>query len=326
MRRLFLLLLAMNCGGAMAQAQPAGYPTRPVRVQVGFPPGGASDVVSRLVAQPLGERLGRPVIIENRPGVNGAIAADTVAKAAPDGHTLLVAGTPLMGLGKVLFPNRPYDPEKDLTPVTLLAASPFIVAVNPALIAATTVRELVAVVKARPGQFAFASTGNASAFQMAAELFKLLAGLDMLHVPYKGNGPVLADLAAGQIPIAFTDLGSTSSFQKSGRIRVLAIAAKQRTALAPDIPTAAESGLPGWEALGSFGLIGTGGTPAGVVARLNAEVTAILRRPDIRERILATSNEPAPMSIEEYGNFIRSERDKWVRVIREAGIKVEADG
>ncbi len=312
-------------GAAFAQAPQsgAGYPSRPIRLVVHFPPGGSTDTVSRIFAPVLTERLGKPVIVDNRPGGNGVIGAEIVAKAAPDGHTLFVASASVLVLNPILRQNLPYDPVRDFVPITRLVTSPFIVAINPSLIPAASVRELIAAVKAKPGQLAFASGGNGSAMHLAGELFRLLAGLEMIHVPYKGNGPAMADLAGGQVPIAFVDLGSTSAFSKSGRVRILAIAAAQRTTLAPELPTAAESGLPNWEALGWYGLVAPAGTSADIISRVNAEMTAILKLPEIRARIVATGSEPAPDTPGEFDKFIKSETGKWTKVIKEAGIKVE---
>jgi len=323
MRHCLAFLAALFVASAAAQVPPAvSYPTHPVRLLLHFPPGGATDIVARIISPPLAERLGKPVLVENRPGAAGILASELTAKAPPDGHTLYMATASSLAHNPILFAKLPYDPAKDFAPITLLVTSPFIVAVHPSN-PVNSVRELIATVKAQPGQWAFATGGNASGMHLAAELFRIMAGLQMTHVPYKGNGPALQDLAAGQVPIAFTDLGSTSGFLKSGRIKILAVASNKRSANAPDIPTAAESGLPGWEALGWFGLVATGGTPEDVVNRLNTEVVAILRQPDIRERILATGNEPEPMTIAEFRSFIKSEYVRWEKVIRTAGIKVE---
>ena len=267
--------------------------------------------------------LGKAVVVENRPGASGAIGAEVVAKAPPDGHLLLIAGTSsVMGLNSVLIKNLPYDP-KELAPITLLVTSPFIIAINTAMLPAGSVKELLALLKAKPQQLSFGSGGNFSGMHLAGEYFKSLFDLDMQHVGYKGNGPALSDLSGGQIPMAFTDLGSTGPYVKSGKIKILAVASKQRTLLAPDIPTTAEAGLPAWEALGSFGLMTTAGSPQEIINRLNAEVTRILRLPDVHDRILFTGNEPAPMSPDEFNNFIKSEVVKWTKVIKDSGIKFE---
>jgi tripartite-type tricarboxylate transporter receptor subunit TctC len=323
LRSAAVLLFALSTAGSVLAQQPSsGYPNRPVRLMTHFPPGGSTDIIARLISPLLAERLGKPVVVENRPGAGGIVASELTAKAPPDGHTLYMATASSLAHNPILFAKLPYDPVKDFAPLTLLVTSPFMVAVHPSN-PVNSVRELITMVKAKPGQMAFASGGNASGMHLAGELFRILAGLEMIHVPYKGNGPALQDLAGGQVPIAFTDLGSTSALLKGGRIKILAVATRQRSPLAPDIPTAAESGLPGWEAFGWFGLVTTGGTPADIVNRLNAEVTSILRQADIRERILATGNEPGPMSVEEFRSFIRSEYVRWEKVIREARIKVD---
>lgn len=324
MVRLLVTVVAMLCTvwvTSTAYAQ-SGYPKRPVRLIVTFPPGGSSDLIARIISPPLSERLGQSVVVDNRPGAGGAVGAEAVAKAAPDGHTLMIAGTSsVMGLNSILIPNLPYDP-KDLAPVTLLVTSPFIVAINPTMIPVSSVKELLAFLKAKPQPLSFGSGGNFSGMHLAGELFRSTFALDLQHVGYKGNGPALSDLSGGQIPMAFVDLGSTGPFVKGGRIKIIAVASKQRTPLAPDLPTTAEAGLPGWEALGSFGLFTTAGTPTDIVGRVNAEVTRILRLPDIRERILATGNEPAPTTPEEFGAFIKSEVSKWIRVLKESGTKI----
>jgi tripartite-type tricarboxylate transporter receptor subunit TctC len=318
MRLVLPLLLLCHAFAASAQS----YPSKPVRMLVYFPPGGATDIVARIISPPLSERLGRPVVVENRPGASGAIAAEITAKAAPDGHTLFIAGSSsVMGLNPILIKNLPYHP-KELASITRLVTSPFIVAVNTSALPVSSIRELVAALKAKPN-LPFASGGNASGMHLAGEYFRGLAGVDMYHVPFKGNGPAMSGLAGGQVPVAFVDLGSTASYAKSDRVKVLAVAAAERTPMAPDIPTAAESGLPGWEASGSFGLVTTAGTPRDIILRLNREVTDILRNPDIRTRILATNNEPAPTTPEEYDTFIRNEVAKWLKVIKAANIKVE---
>ena len=314
------LIAAIACASIAAQAQ--SFPTRPVRVVVTFPPGGSSDTVTRLISPRLSERLGQPVVVENRPGGGGSIGVDLVAKSAPDGHTLVVGAQGGLALNTIFYPKLPYDPLKDFAPITLLVKSPFVVSVNPAVMQAGSVKELIALLKVRRGT-PFASGGTGSGMHLAGELFKLMANLDMIHVPYKGNGPALTDLAGGQVPLAFTDLGSAPAFLKSGRIRALAVTSKDRTSLAPDIPSATEAGLPGWVAFGWFGLAAPAGTPSAVIGRLNAETTAILRQSDVRERILATYNEPSPTTPEEFGDFIRAEIANWSKVIREAGVKLE---
>ncbi len=319
-----LFCCVLLCALAAAAWAQAPYPNRPVRIFVTFPPGGSTDLIARIFSPPLAERLGKPVVVENRPGASGAIAAEIVAKSPPDGHTLLVAPTSsVMGLNPLLIPNLPYDP-KDFAFITLLVTSPFLVAVSPTVMpGVNTLPQLIAAIRQKGGPVPFGSGGYLSGMHLAGEFFKSLTGLNMTHVPYKGNGPALSDLAGGQIPIAFVDLGSTGPFVKAGRIKIVALAIKQRSALAPDLPTAAESGLPGWEAVGSFGLVTPVGTPQPVIRRLNTEVTSILRMPDIRERILATGNEPAPGTPEEHAAFTAHEVAKWTKVFKDAGLKPE---
>jgi tripartite-type tricarboxylate transporter receptor subunit TctC len=314
------LVAATACAAIAAQAQT--YPTKPIRVIVTFPPGGSSDTVTRLISPRMSERLGQPIVIENRPGGGGGIGADAVAKSAPDGYTLVVGAQGGLALNTIFYPNLPYNPLKDFAPITLLVKSPFVVSVNPAVTPVGSVKELIALLKTQRGT-PFASGGTGSGMHLAGELFKLMANLDMTHVAYKGNGPALTDLAGGQVPLAFTDLGSTPAFLKSGRIRALAVTSRQRTSLAPDIPSATEAGLPAWVASGWFGLAAPAGTPSAVISRLNAETTATLRQSDVRKRILATYNEPSPTTPEEFGDFIRAEIANWSKVVRDAGVKLE---
>jgi len=300
------------------------YPSKPVRIVVSFPPGGSTDIIARILSPALQERTGQPFLVENRPGGSGgrSVAGSIVTKAAPDGYTLLIAGGSSFYSLNRPGDQQPYDPLKDLTPITLLVTSPFVIVTNPAMLPANSMKELIPLIKAKPG-IPFGSGGAGSGMHLAGELFKYLIKADMTHVPYKGNVPAVNDLMGGQIPIAFVDLGSVTRFLKEPRVRVLAVASTKRSANAPDIPTTAESGLPGWEALGSFGLFAPGGTPMPVLRRLNAEVTALLRRPDLAERILATGNEPAPMAIEEYSKFIADEIPRWNKLARESGAKFD---
>lgn len=315
------LAVAVLAGAASAAAAQS-WPAKPVRIVVTFPPGGSSDTVTRIIAPKLGEALGQAVVVENRPGAGGAIGADLVAKSPPDGYMLLVGAQGGLALNTIFYPSLPYDPVKDFAPITLLVTSPFTVLVNPAVTPVGSVQELIAFVKANPGM-PYASGGTGSGMHLAGELFKLIAGLDMSHVPYKGNGPAIIDLVGGQVRIAFADLGSVSSQVRAGRVRALAVARRERTQLAPDVPSAVEAGLPGWAAVGWFGLAAPAATPPAIVERLNVATTAILRMNDVREKILATYNEPTPTTPKEFGDFIRSEIATWSKVIRESGIRIE---
>jgi tripartite-type tricarboxylate transporter receptor subunit TctC len=304
------------------QAASQAYPSKPVHIVVNFPPGGSSDAIARILSPLLSDRLGQPVVVENRPGGGngrGNIGATYVAGTAPDGYTLLISGVPIFyTLSTAPGAPPPYELGKDFAPITRLVTSPMVIAVNPSNLPVNSIKELLPVLKGKPG-LAFGSGGKGSGMHLAGEAFKQLSSVDITHVPYKGNGPALNDLVGGQIPIAFIDLGSASRFLKAGRLRVLAVASAQRSALAPEIPTAAESGLPGWEALGSFGLFGPGGLPAAIVRRLNTEVSALLLRADIRERVLATGNEPAPMTPEDFWRFLATDMQRWVKRARDSG-------
>lgn len=317
MKKWSLFALALFASTAIAQ-----YPVKPIHVVVTFPPGGSSDTIARLIGPRLGATLGQPIIVDNRPGGGGGIGADLVARAAPDGYTLLVGAAGGLALNPVIYEKTPYDPVKDFAPITLLVTSPFIVAVNPSVTPVNNLKELIALVKSKPGM-PFASGGTGTGMHLAGELFKMMVQAQMTHVPYKGNGPALSDLVGGQVPIAFVDLGSTPQFMKSGRIRILAVAAATRTALAPDIPTGAEAGLPGWEALGWFGLVAPAATPRAIVQRLNTETVAILKDSEIRKKILATGNEPAPTTPEAFGEYIRAELARWSKVVKASGQKFE---
>lgn len=322
MQQAVRVLSALVLVGAALQAASQGYPVKPVHIVVSFPPGGSSDAIARILSPGLQDRLGQPILVENRPGGGsgrGNIGATFVTHSAPDGYTLLIAGVTIFyTLSTAPDAPAPYEPGKDFTPITALVTSPMVIAVDPARLPVDSIKELVPVLKGKPG-LAFGSGGRGSGMHLAGELFKQLTGAEITHVPYKGNGPALNDLIGGQIPIAFIDLGSVTRFLKSGRVRVLAVASAQRSALGPELRTAAESGLPGWEALGSFGLHGPAGLPDAILGRVNAEVTALLVRPDIRERILATGSEPAPMSPEEFGRFIARQVPFWVKIARDSG-------
>ena len=311
-------ILALCTGTAPAQT---GFPNKPIRFIVSFPPGGSSDLVARAMAPRMAERLGQPVLVENRAGAGGNIGIDLVAKAPPDGYTIGLGAAGALSINFSLYPNMPFDPLRDLAPVSMLAIIPIVVAAHPSVPAAS-VRELIALLKARPGQLSYGTTGSGSAMHLASELLKLMTDTDMLHVPYKGSAPATADLAGGQLPLAIVDLTSALPHIRSGRIKAIAVTGSRRSITAPEIPTIAEGGVPGYEADGWFGVVAPAGTPREIIARLNAEVIEALKAPDIRERLLAGGAEAATGTPEEFGSFIRSEIPKWARVIKAAGVKV----
>ena len=309
-----LMVAAPNC---FAQA----YPSKPVRIIVTFAAGGGTDLAARTVAPKLSEGLGQSIVVENRAGANGAVGADALAKSPADGYTLMVgaAGTLAVAphLGKL-----PFDTFKDFAPVSLLATSPFIVTVNPG-VKAESLKELIALAKANPGKLTFGSSGTGGAPQLATELFKSMAGVNLLHVPYKGLGPAITDLLGGQINVIFADVGLVTAHIKSARLRGLAVTGSTRSATVPDLPTIAEAGVPGYAAGTWYGLFAPAGTPPAIVARLSEETRRALAHPDVRASLAAQGVDPAGNTPEQFAAFVRDEHAKWGRVIRDAGIKAE---
>jgi tripartite-type tricarboxylate transporter receptor subunit TctC len=288
---------------------------------VPFPPAGATDVVGRIVAQKLSERWGQAVLVENRPGAGGSIGSDVVAKAAPDGYTLLMATTSTHSIGPSLS-KLPYDPIKDFAPIVHVANVPNVLVVSPVL-AAKTVDELVAYAKANPGKLNYASSGNGTIVHLNAELFKLLTGTDFQHVPYKGTALSIPDLANGQIAMLFDSLASVMPHVRSGRVRPIAINAGKRSALLPDLPTLAEAGLPAFDTYTWFGMFAPARTPADIVAKVQADVVAALEAPDLRERFAAVGAEPVGSTAGEFTQRILADSAKWARVIKAANVKVQ---
>jgi tripartite-type tricarboxylate transporter receptor subunit TctC len=304
---------------ACAVAQP--YPNRPVRMIVPFAPGGATDIIARLVGQKLGERLGQSIVIENKPGAGTTVGNAEVAKARNDGYTLLFAPTPFV-ISQVVYPSLPYDPQKDFAPVSLLAVSPFILVVN-AGFAPKTTAELVALAKEKPGSISFASAGNGTVPHLAGELFKLRAGIDLQHVPYKGGGPAIVDLVSGQVPMMFATPIEVSQHVQSGRLRVLGTTSLQRLAALPDVPTLSESGYPDFEVLSFFGVLAPAGTPAEIVQRLAAELAAVMELADVRERFAQQSADARVLGPAAFAAFLGRERDKWADIVKRSGAKVD---
>jgi len=312
-----LSALALLAGGAAAQS----YPSRPVRVIVPFAPGGATDIIARLVAQKLADRLGQSVVVENKPGAGTTIGNAEVAKAKPDGYTLLFAPTPFV-ISQVVYPTLPYDPQKDFAPVSLLAVSPFILVVNAAFPAKSTA-ELVAIAKAKPGTVTFASAGNGTVPHLAGELFKLRAGIDIVHVPYKGGGPAIVDLVSGQVPMMFATPIEVSQHVQSGRLRVLGATSLARLAAMPDVPTLSESGYPDFEVLSFFGVLAPAGTPPEIVNRVAADLAAVMEMSDVRERFAQQSAEARVLGPAAFSAFLARERDKWADIVKRSGAKVD---
>jgi tripartite-type tricarboxylate transporter receptor subunit TctC len=317
MRALLVVLALAVSTGAFAQAD---YPARPLRLIVTVPPGGAADFIARLVGGRLAASLGQPVLVENRAGASGSIAADAVAKAPPDGYTLLQASITTHGIGPHLFEKLPYDPVKDFAPVSGLALLPLIMAVN-AELPARDVSQLVSYSKSNP--LNFASSGSGGAPHMAAELFKSVTGANLVHVPYKGSGPAVADLVGGRVQIMFDAAPSLIQHVRSGRLRVLAAASAQRNRLLPEVPTFAELGYPRVDVSLWYGLLAPAGTPRAVIDKLNHQVAIVLQNSEIKEKLQAQGAEPMPGSPQAFAAFMQEEMAKWAPVVKQAGIRLE---
>jgi tripartite-type tricarboxylate transporter receptor subunit TctC len=303
-------------------AQTDTYPSRPVRIVVTVPPGGAADFIARTVGAKLSEALAQAVLVENRAGASGTIAADAVAKAAPDGYTLLQNSITTHGVAPLIFAKLPYDSFKDLAPITLLSQIPLIMVVN-AEVPAGSVADFVALAKGKPGSFSFASSGAGGAPHLTGELFKSVTGIDLVHVPYKGSGPAVTDLVAGRVQVMFDGAPALLAHVRSGKLRVLAAASRERNPLAPDVPIFAELGYPGIEVALWYGLMAPAGTPRAIVDRLNAELARILNLPDIRERFAAQGAAATPTTPEQFAQFMRAEIARWEPVVKKAGVKAE---
>jgi len=319
-RHAALLLLALAALPSMALAQ--AWPSKPIKWVVPFAPGGTTDILARTVGDKLALALGQPVIVENRPGAGGGVGADVVAKAAPDGYTLVGGTISTHAINASLYRKLPYDPVKDFAAITLIARLPNLLVVNPE-IPATSVRELVTLMKANPGKYTFASSGNGTSQHLSGELFKSIAGVEMQHIPYKGSPPALQDVVGGQVSMTFDNITTALPLAKAGKLRPLAVTTARRSDVAPEIPTMAEAGLAGYE-IGSWqGVFAPAGTPPAVVNRLNAEIVRILRMPEIRDKLLALGAEPVGNSPEEFSAMVRSEVVKWAEVVKRSGAQVD---
>ncbi|MDO9711816.1 Bug family tripartite tricarboxylate transporter substrate binding protein [Paracraurococcus lichenis] len=314
-------LIAAMLGATAARAQPA-WPEHAVRLVVPFPPGGSNDIVARLLAEALRERGGQPVLVENRAGAGGNIGADAVAKAAPDGHTLLLAAPGPFAINEHLYRSMPYDPARDLVPVALVAAVP-IVLVVPAESPARTLRDLIASAKQAPGRLAFGSSSIGGTNHLAGELLKDMAGIDIVHVPYRGAAPAMTDLVAGRLQFYFDNMPGVLPQIRDGRIRALAVAGAARAAVLPAVPTMAEAGLPGFAASAWFGLAAPGGTPPALAQRIGEAVLATLTEPSLREKLAAAGAEPGSLGPAGFARFVAAERLRWGEVVRASGARAE---
>ena len=311
-----MVLLAYGMGIATAQ----NYPTKPIRLIAPFPPGGSTDLLARVMAQKLIEAWGQQVIVENRGGAGGTIGVELAARAPADGYTLVMGHIGTFGANPTLYPKLPYDPIKDFAPVTLLAMVPNAMVVHPAL-PVRTVKDVLAVARAKPGQMLYGSGGNGSAAHLAVVYFELLAKIKLTHIPYKGTGPAIVDLIAGQTSMMITGMAALMPHIKSGKLRPLAVGTAKRLAVLPDVPTINEAGVPGYEATQWYGILAPAATPRDIVLKLNAEMVKALRQPDVRERLAADGTVPVGNTPEEFGAHIKTEIARWAPVVKASGAR-----
>lgn len=322
MKRLVATALVAACALLSGHAAAQNFPNKPVRMIVAFPPGGATDIVARIMSQKLSEMWGQQVFVDNRGGAAGTIGTDLMAKSPPDGYNLFMATMGNLTANTVLYHNLPFDVERDLAPVTLVVKVHFVMVAYPSF-PPKTVQELIALAKAKPGEINYASSGTGGAPHLGGELFKSMAGVNLTHVPYKGSGPSFADLLGGQVSLTIDSLAQALPYIKSGRLRALAVTGANRAPMLPDVPTVAESGVPGYELTNWFGLVTRAGTPREIIHRVNADVVKVLQMPDVRERFLGMALDPVGDTPEQFGAYIKSETAKWAKVIKEAGITAE---
>jgi tripartite-type tricarboxylate transporter receptor subunit TctC len=315
-------LLAVFAATVVVPAHAQSYPSKPIRVVVPYPAGGTSDILARSIGQKLSESWGQPVIVENKPGANGNVGADIVAKSPPDGYTLLLADIGALAISPSVYPTLPFDPTKDFAPVTMVAYSPHILVVHPS-VAAGSVNELIALAKAKPGKLNFAISGMGGAPHLAGVDFALRAGIDWVYVPYKGGAQAIADVAGGQADVTLNGMLATYPLVQGGKLKLLAVSSAKRMSAIPDTPTIAESGLSGFESGSWQGIVAPAGTPREVVAKLNAEVGRIVTTPEMRANLGKQGADVRTNTPDEFAAFIRSEKAKWAKVVKEANVKVE---
>jgi len=310
--------IVLHCASDAPAAE--SFPARPIRLIVTFPPGGSTDLMARAVQPQLEQRLGQSIIIDNRPGAGGTIGVDAIAKAEPNGYVIGIGAAGALAVNISLNEKLPYDPFTDLAPISGLAQSPFVLAAPPSF-PGNSIADVIALAKTKPQSLSLGHGGNGTAMHLTAQLFNQLTGFDLTLVPYRGSGPVTQDLVAGRIPLGITDIPSSVSQIEARQIKVIGITSRERFPSMPDVPTFAESGLPGYESIGWFGFIAPASTPPDVVAILNAAIVATLRDPATRDGIHAMGAEPKPGSPAEFGKFIRSEHEKWARVVAQSGAR-----
>ena len=312
--------LALLLGIAPALAQ--NYPSKPIRILIAQAPGSATDTISRVVGHRLSEALGQPIVVEARPGAGGAVGAEAAARSAPDGYTLFMANNSTHGSNPALYPKLPYDAVNDFAPISMVASVPYVLVVHPT-VAVSSVRELIALAKSQPGKINYASAGNGSTHQFCGELLKSTAGIDLVHIPYKGSPPGVTAVMAGEVQLMFANLADIGSQIRSGKVKPLAVTALKRAEQFPNLPTMVEAGVADFEIMSWFGLLAPAGTPAPIVARLNAEVIKVLARDDVKSTLGANGLNVASSSPEQFSAHIKSEIARFTRIARTAGIKAE---
>jgi tripartite-type tricarboxylate transporter receptor subunit TctC len=320
MLKALLVAAALLAGSIPASAQP--YPNRPLRIVVPFPPGGGTDIGTRIVAQKLQEAWGQAVIVENKPGAAGIVGTELTAKSAPDGYTFMMGNIGTHAINVSLYKKLAYDPVKDFAPVSMVADLPLLLLVHPS-VPANSVKELIALAKSQPGKLNFSSSGAGGSMHVAAELFKSMTGVDMVHIPYKGGAPAVADLLSGQVALSFSTVLETIQHVKAGKVRALAVTNDHRSIALPDLPTIAEAGLPGYQSISWLALFAPAGTPKDIVNKLSAESVRILKLPDVKERLLAQGAEPIGSTPEQLAAILATDIAKYAKVIRESGYKPE---
>ena len=318
LRLAFVVAALFAASAALAQT----YPSKPIRIIIAQAPGSATDVISRVVGNRLQEALGQPIVVEARPGAGGAVGTEAAARSAPDGYTLFMANNSTHGSNPALYPKLPYDAVNDFAPITLVAAVPYVLVVEPAL-PVKSVQDLIALAKSRPGKMNYASAGNGSTHQFCGELLKSMSGIDVLHIPYKGSPPAIAGLLGGEVSLMFANLTDVGSQIRSGKVKALAVTVTKRAGLLPEVPTMSEAGLPGFDIGSWFGLLAPAGTPAAIISRLNAETVKVLGRADVQSTLGAQGLELVPGSPEQFAAHIKSEIAKFTRIAKAAGIKAE---
>ena len=312
-----LLIASLAAGASLAQ----DYPSKPVRIVVPFSPGGSTDALARIVGQKLTERSGQPVIIENRAGAGGNIGAEQVARSAPDGYTLLLGGVP-HAISASLYSRLPYDLARDLAAIAEIASFPSAIVLHPSL-PANSASELIALARARPGRLSFGSAGNGSPNHLSLELFQTMAGVRMVHVPYKGSGQLVGDLLAGQVQLASMGLPVAVPHVQSGKLRAIAVTGAARSSLLPEVPTLSEAALPGFEVTSWYGVFGPAGLPADIVVKLNSEIGSAVTAPEVKERLAALGAEPSVKAPDQFGRYVRQEIARWAKVVKDSGAKAE---